>query len=959
MTLPLDQGTFSRSAELADAIADGLHRAPLAGPKSRVVKEVTEWAAINEVNADGERLLDAYNKAAEQAPEEIKDTLARYAATERGREALVTLLGRTGISDQARLLVLDGLDGRITPAEVSELARLSMRQRSKVIDRALEVLASTGSGEALFALTKVFGQRDDEHGQRARMLAESLAAELLENVALLTALDGSQNGAQGLEERELLYCALSLSAGEQKSLAETAAGRDLLEKAAASAQALDKQLQELAKGSGSLHPYFMRARDELHELELITGIPQDEDLRKRAIENLFRRDDLKDVADLAPSLPIEVLEQYISRSLTRANRRGDRADRATFALGVLTGPAAELRPQFRELADECLDEERNELRAVAIRVLALDYPELSPARRAKVSKTYDNLSPSLQRQLAPEVSHAVAGESGMSLESFLRAIENSPEEEADAQLARLLQRWARESDLPPADVARVIQVAGSLLARLPTPARDARLDDIAATSADWLRARDRQIVEPSRALLEWQRFRTVLFERFEIFADRLRADQARGLLDEALRPYEEVASDALGLVASIRLDDERHARIVTPVLSQVITGNARAAGAAFDDANASARRGLLAAGLLAERDAHRKIGQLEEALEQGATEALVAQRETIMEALEEAEKAGQGNQRLIELFRDIRSVISGFGADEQGDESPSTAVVEWRRQTAGKYASVVRARNGVPLEPRHELQAHQEALTELLLDLDRRAHSTRGAPLADRRHYQADVAALVQAVVDQGLVDPANTEGESPLEGSLERSQPALRSTLWSAWAQRKDHSVGDDLAVALRWPSNDVQGLFMLEATIDIAEIDDLRSAVAAFEADEVEPAWDRVLELLELDTREVAQLEQQSRTQEVEIGERVADRLDLSFKVIEDFLFSYFRLRQRLAEAGWRQVEDTLGRERRRDQLKAEDHEVIDGENADRFLVRSLGIKYKGKTLRRAVVEGRRDSE
>ena len=91
---------------------------------------------------------------------------------------------------------------------------------------------------------------------------------------------------------------------------------------------------------------------------------------------------------------------------------------------------------------------------------------------------------------------------------------------------------------------------------------------------------------------------------------------------------------------------------------------------------------------------------------------------------------------------------------------------------------------------------------------------------------------------------------------------------------------------------------------------------------------------------------------------GRRDRAAPSVPFQAIETRLFSYFRLRAVLEEAGWRRVAPHLGAELPRERIDptrfavrkdAPGYELEDAE----FLVRSLGIEIAGQVIDPAVVE------
>ena len=78
-----------------------------------------------------------------------------------------------------------------------------------------------------------------------------------------------------------------------------------------------------------------------------------------------------------------------------------------------------------------------------------------------------------------------------------------------------------------------------------------------------------------------------------------------------------------------------------------------------------------------------------------------------------------------------------------------------------------------------------------------------------------------------------------------------------------------------------------------------------------------------------------------------------DRTVRAIESLLFSYFRFRSLLGQAGWLSLEDQLGSRVRRERVRPEIHEIQGDSTASTFVVRSLGLKAKGHVIARAVLE------
>jgi hypothetical protein len=127
----------------------------------------------------------------------------------------------------------------------------------------------------------------------------------------------------------------------------------------------------------------------------------------------------------------------------------------------------------------------------------------------------------------------------------------------------------------------------------------------------------------------------------------------------------------------------------------------------------------------------------------------------------------------------------------------------------------------------------------------------------------------------------------------------------------------------------------------------------VDAVSTEALASAWSLVTAGLANRLRQAESLEQEVRTRGMEVMERVAERLDPPLRAIEGLMVGYFRLRRRLSAAGWRPIEEQLGKELRYEQLDPALHEIDGVSEAERFAVRSMGVRVRGRPIRRAVVE------
>jgi hypothetical protein len=202
--------------------------------------------------------------------------------------------------------------------------------------------------------------------------------------------------------------------------------------------------------------------------------------------------------------------------------------------------------------------------------------------------------------------------------------------------------------------------------------------------------------------------------------------------------------------------------------------------------------------------------------------------------------------------------------------------------------------------------------------------------------------------VDSGLI----IDGELATAVS---SRPALGQLVWSRWADSEsDPAV--ELGHVLSTPvaSRDrQQALLKVDALVTRGTEEVLTEVVDAIPADALDNAWPIVTAGLANRLRQAESLEQEAKSRGVELMERVAERLDPALRAIEGLAVGYYRLRRRLADAGWKPIEETLGKELRFDQLDPNLHEIDGNSDAERFIVRSTGIRVRGRPVRRALVE------
>jgi hypothetical protein len=235
----------------------------------------------------------------------------------------------------------------------------------------------------------------------------------------------------------------------------------------------------------------------------------------------------------------------------------------------------------------------------------------------------------------------------------------------------------------------------------------------------------------------------------------------------------------------------------------------------------------------------------------------------------------------------------------------------------------------------------------VLLELDQRVHSPRVVTAQERTHLRQDLLRCIDHIVDSGLVEAELATAVS--------SRPALGQLVWARWAEREDDpavELGHVLSTAVEPPDRQ-QALLKVDALVTRGSEEVLAEVADAIPAGSLNDAWPIVTAGLANRLRQAESLEQEVKSRGVEVMERVAERLDPALRAIEGLTVGYYRLRRRLADAGWKPIEETLGKELRFDQLDPNLHEIDGNSDAERFIVRSTGIRVRGRPVRRALVE------
>lgn len=869
-------------------------------------------------------------------PDGTGEELLSLASDPGQRRDVIGFLSKTGTTDAARLKVLEILDQTAEPEDAVEIARVSVRQRGGVLGPTLGLLGSLPTPGSLFALAKVFAVRDDEHGARARELAAAMRASVPAALALEgRAVEDDPTGGLALAAAALPPEALvHLREGETNAL------KLQLEEEIAE---LDAELRERSKEGGSLAEFDARLRDELYEVVALTGLPADDDLQKRAVENLFRRPDLGDVGELVPHLPPEITQEYVSRALTKANRRGPRKDRSLFALELLRSGPDELWHAAEAQLRECLDDDDPVSLLGAARALAVRADSLDPATHRRLADVFASLDRATQQQVVGDFESVLSSAAhDVDLQSFIRWVEAAEPEELPTRLEDLLSRLVRGSSFE--DVEGVLR---AYLARREALASREELDRQAASAVGrWVHGQERRTVEAAK-VIEAADAQELVVGRLADLLEPMRADQARTYLGHLLAGATPEAEEA---VLGADLPEGEFERLLLPVLAEHVRQDPRRADALAARSAGGDLRRLLAAGLLALQSTRAAIADLAEGSDEADMEAISAKLNEVIDSIDVAERAAAGNDDLLRHFAVIRQTMRGMREGGAQQDIPE-AVRQWRVEAAVRYPRVVEAPgNGLePLRFADDFRGEAEDVRPLLDELDQRAHSARVTAAEDRAHHVLDVAACARGIAAAGLLD-----GPGALD--VPSSRAALSQTLWGAWAETHRSEAGARLAESLTKEverGQEASLVLRVDALATMASTEELIAAATDLDGGALLLAWKRLRPALVSRARELAALEGQARARSVSVMERIGDSLSPSLRALESVMASYFRMRRLLSDAGWKPVEQTLGRAKSPDELVPTEHQVLGPLEAPEYFVRTHGIKVRGHVIDKAIVE------
>ena len=930
-------------AERVEAVASRLRATLISGGRKRVTPEVELWGRSNVPGTDGEELLAAYNRAAVESEQQARQLLEEEVLRDGGKQVVIALLNRQGTTDRERIAALETLVELLEPADIPEFARVSAKQRAAVVPKTIEVLEHVPCPESAFALRRLFGEGDDDLSDDARRRATEMLSKLEEVQVLL----GDQP-ADGSDAHALVIAGAALEPEQQAQLRHPGTNA-LRTRLTSAADELDRELVAAGRRPSGLNDYEGPLRRHVHLLTLVADLPAEPRLRDRVQDTLFA-EELERVESVAEHLPVETVGSYVERALTAANRRR-RSGRARLATRLLIRLPSSERARARTAITEMLLDPDPEMQVDAAVALATAFDDLSPQERAALRAAHDALPTNLRARLAPYLGGLAADlASGGEMSTVLEWAAAAPDEEAGLRLAALLERWGA-SDPDPDEVAAISETVGDLLQKLAPDERASRETELAAVAAGWLRRRG-ATAAAARALLGWPGFASITLGRFDEFAKELPGRGARRVLQETVRAGSEGQSERLGMAASVSLTEEEVTRLLRPVLTSLALSAPDRYAEAQSFASEPGRRRLLVAALDAHREAVARASDLEIAMVTKTTEALVARRRRLLDALDEAERESKGNEGLLNQFATVRRALA---LDEEvAGEEPSEDVRRWRRETAAGFTGIVEADGGEqPLRVRQDAGA-DERLVAIMTELDRRTHARGAVPAADRGHYGKDLEACARAFVTSGQLESERAKAPAA------RRSPELTRLLEDLWADGLGDKLGKELTTALVGPdegSGAREALRLVDTLAAHADQPIVAEAVGRIEVEDLDRAWRKAMVVLRASVRRRDELSAKIKRQEREAMTQIADRLHLPFQAIESYVLGYFRLRQILEEAGWGRATPHLGAELDRAQLDLDRHEIRGEKDGDRFVVRSLGITALGSAAHRAIVEALED--
>jgi hypothetical protein len=621
---------------------------------------------------------------------------------------------------------------------------------------------------------------------------------------------------------------------------------------------------------------------------------------------------------------------------------------------LVAGDQPDLWDAARAAVIECLDEDAIELRVLASVALARHATQLDPRLRRRLATMFGKFDPATQERVVDDFAPVLATEShAVDIETFIRWVRTAAPDELATRLDELIARL-EPGETSPDDARLIVMAFLQERAQLAPDTRAAIGRRTTEALAKWIHNYKTGTAEAIRAVLSEKDAAELFVADLSPAIAILRADQARLVVTQLVASLGPI-DRALGAVASADLGPVEFERAVLPVFVAAITREPQALSSVIGAVDPAAGRRLLVGTTSALSRARKRIAELSESAGDKDVAALARRLDDVLTAVDVAERAAVGNDELLRHFGAIRQAVSGL--DDAGGDSVPTIVRDWRLEAASRLPDIVDApaEGCQPLQLVGDLVGHASELVRLLAELDQRAFSPRVVNAEARVHHVRDLEGCLADVARSGLLDDPD-----PL--SIPPSRTSLAQAAWSAWAHRHTSDAREclrDAAFAAADPEMEPRLVLRIDALAPLVSDADIELALDALPAEQVETVWQRLRPALVGRTRELAYLENQARSRSTAAMERIATGVAPSLRAIESVMASYFRLRRLLADAGWKQVEDTLGRVKSSADLEPAQHQVVGSIESDGYLVRTLGISIKGTVVDKAIVEALEEEE
>jgi hypothetical protein len=904
-------------------LGDHLTELLLSDPPATATKAVMDWASRQSPPiTDPGPALDEFRARARRDRARAGDLIRARLSEDGGIEDALTAVNARGVPTALRLSVLDQIADRLEPRHVRELARVSARQHAQVVLRARDILVRLGTAEAMYALVRILGRRDDEAGR----LAVEAGVELGNTLPAVAAVRAGE-APDEIGGEDLFYAALALPTTETSSARSAGDVRTIVELVAAD---VDAALQASGRTVGGLSDYEQALRDDVHALVLAWRLARDEPLEGRAVDTVLRSGSADDVAQVVADADVNVSRTVATRALDRSRRRHERF--AVQAVGAMRGlrDRDDVRRELRSTMVEALEDDELDVRTAAIEALATDADDLEARERRAVALAYAAL-PTDRRatvssglgQLGREV---VALRDAGAIVDWARGA--SP---ADASLrAGLLAEALQENGLALDDatdllatIVMLLQVVGGREGESIGGVREIALHILGAV------ARNPPHVEPLLAIpgvLELLG-RSITASDLEAVHDSPRPLLVAGLLRTGQSSW--LAADEPDPL----------------VLDQVLAHVAADVPGEWDDivrhASERVRRRLLRARLLGLALVLRELEQLERAEREQSAIVLSEQRDAVIGALNDAEAAARGNPGLLEQLAFVRQAVVAVASSDPPDDR--SRLEAWHARIS---ETVGVRRHGERLE----VSTSDDDVLSLLLEADVMAHGRDNLSPAGRTAVRRDLVDLVDGLVAAGYGPggPHWTILAKHLRGRNE-----LTRLVWGSWSSTLEDAAAETAAVLIV-PGGSHEAAMRLDALVRRLDDDGVNRVADAVAPTDLETASLTIGRLLRAASRARDGLRERVGRSREAAARRIGEELRLPLRSIESTLFGYFRLRAALTELGWRQIAPSLGDLISREQLDPQRQDVRGDVDAQQFRVRTLGLEVDGEVIDRVIVEG-----